>query len=1015
MPDRSGPGLTTAALSTGVHQGGGVKRATGAKNTFKISSETAIIGTWNVRTLYACGKIKELEHELQHYEWDIIGLAEIRWTGIGEATTEDGHKLWYSGDDTKHQHGVGFIVNKKVKDCVLSCTPFSSRLITIRVSAKPMNITIIQVYAPTSEYEDQEVEELYEEIEKIIQKAPKKDLIIVQGDFNAKIGPDAYKVWAGTVGRYGVGETNDRGLRLLEFASSHRYTIANTLHPHKISRRTTWHSPDGKTHNQVDFIMVPRRFKSSINRAKTRSYPGADVGSDHDLVLLTIKIRLKKNKTPTHSRIKFDIEKLKDPSVAQTFQAQLGGRFAALSIIGTDINELTASFNEVIKTTAAEVLGKKRKKKQPWITNDILDLCDRRREQKKYKHNNEKDAEHYRATNKLVRSKMREAKERWINEQCREVEEGMSKGNSKKAYKTLKLLTKIQQNKTTVIEDKDGNLLTESSEVLNRWAEYCKELYNFPIQPDASILERENKPPEEPSPLPIMREEVEAAIRSLPPDKSPGADNIPAELLKHGGKELTTLLTTLCQKIWDTKEWPKEWTKSLIIPLPKKGNLRMCQNYRTISLISHASKVLLRVILNRLKSEAEEHLAEEQAGFRAGRSTVEQIFNCRIMMEKHLQHQKELYHNFIDFKKAFDRVWHDGLWHSLRGFGIKEGLVQIMKSLYSSANSAVLLNNNTSEYFRTTVGVRQGCLLSPVLFNLYLEQIMRDTLHNFESSISIGGRKISNLRFADDIDLMGGSNSELQELTDRLSNSAKAYGMEVSCEKSKVMVNGSENSTVQITMNGQQLEEITAFKYLGAVLTKDGRSTTEIKTRLAIATSNMAKLSKIWSSNNISFSSKIKLYRALVLSTLLYGCESWTLTAETTKRIQTFENKCYRRMLGISWKDRKTNDSVHKEITARAGPQENLVGIVKRRKLAWFGHITRHDSLAKTVMQGTLEGGRKRGRQAKCWADNLKEWTRLDSPTLTRLAEDRLAWRSLSHNVSTMSPLRLPSQGTELN
>ena len=155
-------------------------------------------------------------------------------------------------------------------------------------------------------------------------------------------------------------------------------------------------------------------------------------------------------------------------------------------------------------------------------------------------------------------------------------------------------------------------------------------------------------------------------------------------------------------------------------------------------------------------------------------------------MEKHLQHQKELFHNFIIFKKAFDRVWHDGLWHALRSFGIEEGLVQVMKSLYSSASSAVLLNNNVSNYLRTTVGVRQDCLLSPILFNLYLENITRETLHNFKSTISFGGLIISNLRFADNIDLMGGNNGELQELTDRLSNSVREYGMEISSEKSKV-------------------------------------------------------------------------------------------------------------------------------------------------------------------------------------------------------------------------------------
>ena len=124
-------------------------------------------------------------------------------------------------------------------------------------------------------------------------------------------------------------------------------------------------------------------------------------------------------------------------------------------------------------------------------------------------------------------------------------------------------------------------------------------------------------------------------------------------------------------------------------------------------------------------------------------------------MEKHLHYKKkELFHNFIDFKKAFDRVWHDRLWHALRTFGIEEGLVQIMKSLYSSTNSTVLLNNNAREYIKTAVAVPQGCSLSPALFNLYLENNVRETLHSLKSSVSITGRTISNLRIAGDIDLM---------------------------------------------------------------------------------------------------------------------------------------------------------------------------------------------------------------------------------------------------------------------
>ena len=130
--------------------------------------------------------------------------------------------------------------------------------------------------------------------------------------------------------------------------------------------------------------------------------------------------------------------------------------------------------------------------------------------------------------------------------------------------------------------------------------------------------------------------------------KSAGVDNIPAELVQAGGEDVITALTTICNKIWQTGEWPTPWTQSLVIILPKKGNLQQCQNYRIISFISHPSKVKLKIILNRLKPQAEKIIAEEQAGFRAERSTTEKTFNLRILCEKYLQHQQDLYRVFIE-------------------------------------------------------------------------------------------------------------------------------------------------------------------------------------------------------------------------------------------------------------------------------------------------------------------------------------------------------------------------------
>ena len=150
------------------------------------------------------------------------------------------------------------------------------------------------------------------------------------------------------------------------------------------------------------------------------------------------------------------------------------------------------------------------------------------------------------------------------------------------------------------------------------------------------------------------------------------------------------ILTAICNKILRTGEWQTTWTQTLVITLPKKGNLQLCQNYRTISLISHPNKVMLKIILNGLQPRA-----KEQAGFRAGRSTTEQIFNLRIVCEKYLQHQQNLYHVFIDFKKAFDVIWHEALWATMRKYNINASIIRAIENLYDKAQSAFLFSVST--------------------------------------------------------------------------------------------------------------------------------------------------------------------------------------------------------------------------------------------------------------------------------------------------------------------------------
>lgn len=197
-----------------------------------------------------------------------------------------------------------------------------------------------QDYAPT--LDDKEVEKFYDFIESTIVEVSKKEIIIVQGDWNAKVSLGAHENWERTVGRYGIWETNDRGLRLLEFARIHRLNLAITIHSHKLPRTTTWDSPNGQVHNQKDFVLVPQRFKSSFNKAKTRTISGTYIGSDHDLVMTAfeLKLKLKAKRCLNRSRVRFDLEKLKDPEIAEVFSPCLTAKWTLKESIPTSAKEV---------------------------------------------------------------------------------------------------------------------------------------------------------------------------------------------------------------------------------------------------------------------------------------------------------------------------------------------------------------------------------------------------------------------------------------------------------------------------------------------------------------------------------------------------------------------------------------------------------------------------------------------------------------------------------------------------
>ena len=237
---------------------------------------------------------------------------------------------------------------------------------------------------------------------------------------------------------------------------------------------------------------------------------------------------------------------------------------------------------------------------------------------------------------------------------------------------------------------------------------------------------------------PILRSEIVAAVKKLKAGKAPGTDEIPGEFLKHGGDCIIDQLHHICNDIWMKETIPDDWTKSILLTMHKKGDITKCENYRTISLINHSSKIHLEIIRSWMKLHVEAMSAEEQAAFRPGRSTVEQVFTLKMLIQHRIEKKDgKVFAVFIDYKKAFDRVWHDGLFSVLQQFGVPRKLINIIRDLYSKAKSCIRVNNNLTDWFKRTIGVRQGCLLSPDLFNVFLENILAEAFEDCKKLLAL--------------------------------------------------------------------------------------------------------------------------------------------------------------------------------------------------------------------------------------------------------------------------------------
>ena len=389
--------------------------------------------------------------------------------------------------------------------------------------------------------------------------------------------------------------------------------------------------------------MISERFRNAI--AGVRTYPGADCDSDHILLTGKLRINLKKLKRSKMKRkMKWNIL-LEDTNVRTKFCQKVEERYKQCG----DDAEKWKTLQKVLVNSAQECVpkcGVTAKKK--WMTSEISDHLE-------FRHRVKKDTDEYRRINMRIRNICRAAKEEYLNRQCEEIEELENKNVQIMHEKVKAVVNKKKWLKSSCIKDEDGNVLMEQDQIKKRWTEYINSLYLDTDRIDRPLIKKQM------TGNPITRNEIRNAMTQMKKNKAVGNDEIAFEMIE--ALEIFGLekITDIANFVYESENVPDEMIESIFIALPKKPGTIDCKEHRTISLMSHVTKIILRVVLNRNKSIFKEELLDEQFGFKPGKGTRNATLCLRTIMEKCIEKQKDLYICFIDYVKAFDCVKHDKL------------------------------------------------------------------------------------------------------------------------------------------------------------------------------------------------------------------------------------------------------------------------------------------------------------------------------------------------------------------
>ena len=311
------------------------------------------------------------------------------------------------------------------------------------------------------------------------------------------------------------------------------------------------------------------------------------------------------------------------------------------------------------------------------------------------------------------------------------------------------------------------------------------------------------------------------------------------------------------------------------------------------------------------------------------------MFALRQVFERRLRHGKEFGCLFVEFSAAFDSIHRDSLWAAMSALGIPKKIISILKFLYNVSRSSVQVYGDLSRSFEIKTGVKQGCIISPCLFNIILDWVLAKAMRGCKGVMVSNDLSVTDLGYADDLAYLGESEADIQKFLSNFDIYGKMIGLQISIKKTKLM----SNLNATLYLNNQQIETVDSFVYLGSTFEMNQlRCSKDINTRIGKASSAFGRLkSSLFTRSDISLATKMRVFNSSIIPVLLYGAESWILGVEELRKLEVTQMVWLRSILNVTLYDRLRNE----EIRRRCCCQPDIASMIRKCRLRWFGHVCR--------------------------------------------------------------------------